>query len=68
LTVSLETQTRIAELRLKAQSPEGLTLDEVKEGIRFLRADRLNMAPSKATSRTKAPTPNADDLLGELGL
>lgn len=68
MTVSLETQIRIAELRNKARSPEGLTLDEVKEGIKFLRQERLAMPPAKATSRTKAPAPNADDLLSELGL
>ena len=68
MTVSLETQRRIAELRMKAKTPEGLTLDEVREGIRFLRAERINMAPAKSAPRTKAAAPNADDLLAELGL
>ena len=67
MTVSIETQQRIAELRLKAR--EGtLTLDEVKEGITFLRQERLAITPAKASSRSKAPPPNADDLLGELGI
>lgn len=68
MAVSLETQQRIAELRIKAKSPEGLTLDEVKEGIAFLRQERLAMTPAKAAPRTKAAAPNADDLLSELGV
>lgn len=68
MSVSLETQQRIAELRQKARSPEGLTLEETKEAIRFLRQERLAMPAAKSSSRTKAPAPNADDLLSELGL
>ena len=68
MSVSLETQQRIAELRMKAKSPEGLTLEETKEAVRFLRAERLNMAPAKAAPRIKAAAPNVDDLLSELGL
>ena len=68
MAVSLETQQRIAALRLKAKSPEGLTLDEVKEGIKFLRQERLAISPVKAASRAKAPPPNGDDLLKEFGL
>lgn len=68
MSVSLEIQQRIAELRQKAQSSEGLTLDEMKEGIKFLRAERMNMPAAKTTSRTKAPPPDANDLLSELGL
>lgn len=64
-----EAITRIAELRQKAR--EGtLTMDEMREGILFLRAERLAMPPpsSKSSAKSKAPAPNADDLLGELGL
>lgn len=70
MSVSIETQRRIAELRQKAQTPDGLTLDEMKEAIVFLRAERLAMEPSKSKPRTstKTVTPNADDLLSELGL
>ncbi len=65
MAVSLETQQRIAELRIKAR--EGtLTLEETKEGIAFLRAERLAMPPSKSSS--KKVVVNADDLLGELGI
>lgn len=67
LTVSLETQQRIAELRQKARE-NTMTLDDMKEGIKLLRADRLAMPPAKSASRTKAPVASADDLLSELGL
>lgn len=68
MSVSLETQTRIAELRLKAKSPEGLTLEECREAITFLRGERLNMAPTASKPRTAKPSVNVDDLFGELGL
>lgn len=64
---SLETQQRIATLREKARLGT-LTKDECAEGITFLRAERLAMPVAKSTSRTKAPVPNGDDLLAELGL
>ena len=65
MTVSLETQQRIAELRIKAR--EGtLTLEETKDAIKFLRADRLAMPQSKS-SKAKVVI-NTDDLLGELGI
>ena len=62
---SLETQQRIATLREKARLGT-LTLEETREGISFLRAERLAM-PSKPASKAK-PSVNADDLLSELGL
>ena len=65
MTVSLEMQTRIAELRQKARDGT-LTLEETKEGITFLRAERLSRPPSKTPS--KKIVVNADDLLGELGI
>jgi len=65
---SLETQQRIAALRTKARSPEGLTLDETREAIAFLRQERLAMPAAKSSPRTKAPAPDADDLLSELGI
>lgn len=68
MTVSIETMQRIAELREKAKSSEGLTLDECKEAIAFLRQERLAMPQSSAKPRTKAPAPNADDLLKDLGI
>lgn len=68
MTTSLATQQRIAELRMKAKTPEGLTLDETREAIKFLRQERLAMPASKSTPRTKAPAPDANDLLSELGL
>ena len=64
---SLPSQQRVAELRQKAR--EGtMTLEESREAIRFLRAERLAMPQTKSSSKTKAPTPNPDDLLSELGI
>ena len=62
---SLEVQQRIATLRQKARDGT-LTLDETKEGIAFLRAERLAMPPSKSSS--KKVIINVDNLLGELGI
>lgn len=65
MVASLEVQQRIAVLRQKAR--EGtLTMDDTKEGIAFLRAERLLMPPAKSSN--KKVVVNADDLLGELGL
>lgn len=65
MTVSIEMQTRIAELRQKARDGT-LTLEETKEGIAFLRQERMAMPPAKSSS--KKVVVNADDLLGELGI
>ena len=66
MVATLAVQQRIAELRQKAR--EGtLTMDETKEGIAFLRAERLQMPASPSKSKPKVIV-NADDLLGELGL
>jgi len=57
--------TKVAEWRQKAR--EGtLSQDETREAIVFLRAERLAMPQGKA--KTKAPAPNADDLLSQLGI
>ena len=65
MTVSLEMQQKVADWRNRAR--EGtLSIDEMKEAITFLRAERQAMPPAK--SRTAKPKVNADDLLGELGL
>lgn len=65
MTVSLEMQQRIAILRQKARDGS-LTLEETKEGIAFLRQERLAMPP--AAGKSKKVVVNADDLLGELGI
>lgn len=68
MAVSLEMQTRIAELRQKARDGS-LTLEETKEAIAFLRQERVAMPPSSSGSKKAAAAAiNADDLLGELGL
>ena len=65
MSVSPEMMERIAILRQKARDGT-LTLDETKEGIAFLRQERMAMAPAKAT--TKKPVVDVDNLLGELGI
>lgn len=67
MTVSLETQQRVAELRQKAR--EGtMTLEDTKEAIAFLRQERLAMPAASTKSRTKKAPINTDALLGELGI
>lgn len=62
---SIATQSRIAELRQKARDGT-LTDDELKEGIRFLRQERLAMPAAKAS--VKKAVINADNLLSDLGI
>lgn len=67
MTVSLETQQRVAELRQKAR--EGtMTLEDTKEAIAFLRQERLAMPAASTKSRAKKAPINTDALLGELGI
>lgn len=63
MTVSLETQQKVAEWRDKARAGT-LTLDEMKSAISFLRAERQAMPPAK--SKPKAAAINTDDLFNEL--
>lgn len=68
MALSPEMTQKIAELRQKAR--EGtITLEETKEALSLLRADRTNAQATSTTSRSKkapkAPV-NADDLLSEL--
>lgn len=63
-----QTILRIAELRQKARTAEGLILEEMREAIAFLRAERLAMPASTTKPRTTKPAPNAEDLLSELGI
>ena len=65
MSVSLEHQQKVAEWRIRAR--EGtLSIEEMREAITFLRAERIAMPPSKS-SKAK-PVVNADDLLSELGI
>lgn len=64
---SLEAQVRMAELREKARTGT-MTLEDCREAISFLREERLAMPPSASKSRTKAPPPDADALLKDLGI
>lgn len=67
MAVSLETQQRVAELRVKAREGN-LTVEEMREAITMLRAERLAMPATASKSRAKAPPVDADALLGELGI
>lgn len=64
MSVSLEMQTRIAVLRQKARDGT-LTLEETKEGISFLRQERLMMAPAKVSKKAVV---DVENLLGQLGI
>jgi hypothetical protein len=65
MTVSLEMQQRIAELRQKARDGT-MTLEDTREAISFLRKERLSMPPAK--SSTRKAVVDTDSLLGELGI
>lgn len=64
-----ETHSRLAILRQKAI--EGtLNLDEVKEAVKLMRADRMSAATAPSTARkakAKAVIKDADEMLDELG-
>ncbi len=68
---SPETQSRIAILRAKCAGGEPLTLEEAKEAVALVRADRFAAASASAASgakkaRAKKEVRSADDMLGEL--
>lgn len=67
MVASIEHQERIAELRQKARAGV-LTLDECKEAIEFLRAERLLMPATKASGKSKEPAPDVGGMLNELGI
>ena len=61
--------------RAKAATPEGLSLDEMREAIAAIRKERVNAQETstkskakKAAAKEKAQPINSDALLGELGL
>lgn len=65
---SPEVQSRLAQLRQKSLTNE-ITLDEMKEAIRLMRADRhaaLDAQKRSKASTSKAPARSADDLLKSL--
>ena len=66
--VPLELQAKIASWRLRAA--EGtLTLDEMREAVRYLRAGRVAAANASAVSKRKtaiAVIPSAADMLADL--
>lgn len=63
--IPLELQAKIASWRLKAA--EGtLSIEEMKEGIVYLRAGRLTAATAAKSSKKKSVAPPADDMLADL--
>lgn len=67
--ISPETQAKLAQWRAKALDGT-LTLEEMKEAVKFLRGDRIGAAHASAASKRKraiAEIPSADDLISELG-
>lgn len=58
-------QSKVSEWRQKARDGT-LTIEEMKEAIRFLRAERMMMPPSKSSSK-KTPI-DVDALLADVGL
>ena len=66
--ISVELQSKLASWRLRAADGT-LTLDEMKEAIRHLRADRHAAAAASSASKRKAAIaviPSADDMLADL--
>lgn len=65
---SPEVQHRIAILRQKI-ADNSLSMEEMKEAIKYLRGDRRNAHAASDGARRKkavAAIPNADDLLNEM--
>lgn len=64
---SIETQSRIAELRQKALT-NTISLEEMKEAIRFLRASRMSaaQAPKKASTKGARAAKSGEELLQDL--
>lgn len=69
--MSPELLAKISIWRAKANDGT-LTLEEQREAVMALRGDRKIAATSgdsaKRTAKAKAAVPNADDMLGELGI
>lgn len=65
--VPLELQAKIADWRLRAADGT-LTLDEMKEGVKYLRAGRVSAANASLASRKKksVDVPSADSMLSDL--
>lgn len=63
--IPLELQAKIASWRLKAA--EGtLTIDEMKEGIIYLRAGRTTAAAAAKSSKKTSVAPPAEDMLSDM--
>ena len=66
--VPLELQAKITSWRLRA-AEGSLTIEEMREAIKYLRAGRVAAANASAASKRKtaiAVIPSADDMLADL--
>lgn len=69
MTVTPETQSRLAILRAKADDGSA-TIEEMREAVRLIRGDRVSAAVASEKSKrvkAKAEIKSADDMLNELG-
>ena len=58
-------QAKITDWRLKAAQGD-LSIEEMKEAIKYLRAGRVTAATAAKSSKKRSVAPPADDMLGEL--
>lgn len=65
MTMTQDQLARLEELRVKGQTKEGLTREEVREGIELFRTSR-EAAKAAAPSRAKRPKVELSDELKEL--
>jgi len=63
---SPETQSKLAVWRQKAAQGISLSMEEMKEAIQLLRADRRSAADAPKASKAKSPARSSADMLGEL--
>lgn len=55
--LTIEQEQRLEEIRLKGQTDEGLSIDEIKEGIELLRVSRTAATKAGAEKRKKKKEP-----------
>lgn len=60
--LTIEQEQRLEELRLKGQTPEGLTPEEVREGLDLLRVSRAAAVAAGKERKKKPPVELSDEL------
>jgi len=69
MSLTPQVQARLQQLRYIAANERALTLEEQREAISLIRADRLsagNATTAKRTAAAKAAIPDADDMLADM--